>query len=184
MKRSHLFLIALMLLVVVVAVVLVVGFLGLQSSRLKPPASLDEAAPAKAKFVKGKTAFFYPADWQLKDVPLSGGLISVQVNDPDDFIVFIASSNTIAEKANVKGVLAYEKELALAGVKGKERLWEDAKADTVVFRADGFEFEKRFYRFELFTVASRKTKAERVWREILDSVQFISGEEGIEAIPQ
>lgn len=184
MKRSHLFLIGLMLLVVVVAVVIVVGFLGLQSSRLKPPTALDDVAPAKAKFVSGKTSFFYPAQWQLKELPADKGLISVQVSDPEDVIVLIASSNTISEKADVKGTLVYEKDLQLAEVKGKEYVWEDSKADTVVFRADGFEFEKRFYKFELFTVASRKTKAEQIWREVIDSVQFISTGQGIEAKPR
>lgn len=185
MKRSHLFLIVGMLLAMIIAVLAAVSFLAYRGSQIAPPPEAKEQAPARAKYTKGKVAFFYPTHWQLVDMPAQSDLITVQVFDPKENIVFVAISKSTFNESVAGGELLSEKELTLDGVKGRERIWQNDKTGVAVFRADKFEFADRFYGFELVTNVSRKTKSERLWQEIMASVKFDhSEEEGIEAMPQ
>lgn len=174
------------LVVLILIAVGVVGALFYKSAILnKKAADLGQIkTKTEAKYAKGSVTFFYPADWQANDIPAAEGMISVQVSDPKDMIVFVASSNRSYGDPAVNGDLKYDKEITLGGVKGKERLWEDAKTQIAVFRADGFRFQDRYYRFEMFSNLSRKVKAENVWRGILASTKFAETEqEKIEAKP-
>ncbi|MEK7098034.1 MAG: hypothetical protein AAB906_04255, partial [Patescibacteria group bacterium] len=101
-----------------------------------------------------------------------------------DMIVFAASSNKSYSDPSVNGEPKYNKDITLNNIAGKERLWEDAQSQAVIFRADNFFFQNRHYRFEMFSVLSRKVKAEKVWRDILASVKFAeTADEKIEAKP-
>ncbi|MBI3685144.1 hypothetical protein HY250_01950 [Candidatus Azambacteria bacterium] len=185
MKRSHLLFILTIILAVVVTTLTAMGFLLYRTSRLVPPQSFENAVLAKAKYIKGKTSFFYPAQWQLNDIPAAQDFISVQAYESVDAIVFVASSSKIFDAAKVNGKASEEKDITLDGVKGKERMWENATSGAIVFRADNLKFADRYYRFEMFADVSHKTKAERAWKDILDSVRFVRGEEGgIEAKPK
>lgn len=120
----------------------------------------------------------------MNDIPAAEGMISAQVSDPKDMIVFVASSNRSYGDPKVNGEIKYNKDITLGGVAGKERLWEDMNSQAAIFRADNFRFQDRYYRFEMFSNLSRKVKAEKVWREILDSVRFAeSNKEEIKAEP-
>ncbi|MCR4323160.1 MAG: hypothetical protein NUV61_03690 [Candidatus Azambacteria bacterium] len=140
---------------------------------------------AQVKYSKGSASFFYPASWQQNDIPASAGFISVQVFDPKDNIVLVASSGTKSDDSKVNGTLVYEKDAVVSGVSGKDRRWEDVKSQVVVFRADNLKFEGKYYRFEMFGALSRKVKMQNEWEAILKSIQFEKGsEEGITATPQ
>jgi len=183
MKKTN---IVLAVLILIVVGAIVVGALLYRNARLSKQA--DDLGKIKtkteAKYAKGSVAFFYPADWLVNDIPAAEGMISAQVSDPKDMIVFVASSNRAYGDPKVNGDLKYDKEITLAGAQGKERLWEDQKSQAVIFRADGFRFQDRYYRFEMFSNLSRKVKAENIWRDILASVKFSESEkEGIEAKP-
>ena len=175
-------------LIVVIAIIFVVIVIlaGLIIAFRKPKVSEQAriTVPPVKVFSKGQVSFSYPREWEIKDIPTIEGLISVQVFDPKENVVFVASSNNKFSDSEVKGDLRYEKELALGGVKGKERLWESKEMQSAIFRADNFEFQKRHYRFEIFSSLSRRLLAEQRWREILASVKFQeSAEEGIKAEP-
>ncbi|MBI5913309.1 hypothetical protein HY839_02610 [Candidatus Azambacteria bacterium] len=149
------------------------------------PKAGEKVVVAQAKYIKGNASFFYPAQWHENDIPASPGMISVQVVDTEDSIVFVASS---AEKLNdpkMSGTLVREESITVGGIFGKERRWENMESQTVVFRADDVRFERKYYRFEMFGTLSRKVKMESEWENILRSVQFEKGsEEGITATPQ
>ena len=184
MKKTN---IVLAVLILMAVGAIVVGALWYKNSRLSRQAvDLGQVkTKAEAKYAKGSVAFFYPADWLVNDIPAAEGMISAQVSDPKDMIVFVASSNRAYGDPKVNGDLEYDKEISLAGAQGKERLWEDQKSQTVIFRADGFRFQERYYRFEMFSNLSRKVKAENVWRGTLASVKFSESEkESIEAKPE
>lgn len=183
MKKTNVFLVVI---IVIAAVFIIAGIFLYKNKKLdKQAADLGQVkTKTEAKYAKGSVAFFYPADWQANDIPAAEGMISAQVSDPKEMIVFVASSNRAYGDPKVNGELKYDKEIALGGVKGKERLWEDAKTQVAVFRADGFRFQDRHYRFEMFSNLSRKVKAENVWRGILASVKFAETEqEKIDAKP-
>lgn len=149
-----------------------------------PLAPQEKAADVKKEYRKGGAAFFYPAGWQIHDIPAAGDFISVQVFDAQDNIVFVAGSRTARDDMKA-GKPLYEKEITLDGVKGVERQWENEKSGMITIRADNLQFAGRYYRFEMFADVSRKAKAERAWRDILDSARFVQAEsEGIEAKPQ
>lgn len=181
MKKINIILIALIVFVVIIA-----GIFLYKNKKLDKQAAVlqQKTLPTSAKYAKGSVAFFYPADWAVNDIPATEGMISVQVSDPKDVIVFVASSGRSYSDPKVNGELKYNKDITFNNVAGKERLWEDAKSQAVIFRADNFRFQDRYYRFEMFSVLSRKVKAEKVWREILASVKFAeTAEEGIKANP-
>src|SRR3972149_6110730 len=171
MKKTN---IVLAVLILMAVGAIVVGALWYKNSRLsKRAADLGQVkTKAEAKYAKGSVAFFYPADWLVNDIPAAEGMISAQVSDPKDMIVFVASSNRAYGNPKGNGYLKDDKEVTLAGTHGKERLWEDQKSQAVIFRADGFRFQERYYRFEMFSNLSRKVKAEHVWPGILASVNF------------
>lgn len=184
MKKTN---IVLAVLILIVIGAIAVGAFWYKNAKLNKQAEdLGKVkTKAEAKYTKGSVAFFYPADWQMSDIPAMEGMISAQVSDPKDMIVFVASSNRAYGDPKVNGDLKYDKEITLGGVAGKERLWEDAKTQSAIFRADGFRFQDRYYRFEMFSNLSRKVKAENVWRSILASVKFSESEkEAIEAKPE
>ena len=180
MKKTNIIIIAFIILILAfIAAGLIVAF--------RKPKVSEQARitiPPVKVFSKGQVSFSYPREWEIKDIPTIEGLISVQVFDPKENVVFVASSNNKFSDSEVKGDLRYEKELALGGVQGKERLWESKEMQSAIFRADEFEFQKRHYRFEMFSALSRRLLAEQRWREILASVKFQeSSEEGIKAEP-
>lgn len=180
MKKYNFIIIAL-----IIAVIVVIGIMVIYAFR-KPKVSEQAriTIPSVKVFSKGQVSFSYPREWELKDIPTVEGLISVQVFDPKENVVFVASSNDKFSDSEVKGDLKYEKELTLDNVKGKERAWESKETQSVIYRAGGFEFQKRHYRFEMFSSLSRKLLAEQRWREILASVNFAeSAAEGIKAEP-
>lgn len=149
------------------------------------PKGGEKAVIAQAKYIKGSTSFFYPALWQENDIPTSPGMISVQVVDPEDSIVLVVSSAEKLNDSTVNGALVREEDITVGGIAGKERRWENRESQTIVFRADDLQFEKKYYRFEMFGMLSRKVKMEREWDIIVKSVQFQKGsEEGITATPQ
>lgn len=174
------------ILIILIALILVFIVIGLIIAFRKPKVSEQAriTIPPVKVFSKGQVSFSYPREWELKDIPTVEGLISVQVFDPKENVVFVASSNDKFSDSEVKGDLKYEKELMLDNVKGKERVWESKETQSVIYRADGFEFQKRHYRFEMFSSLSRKLLAEKVWRETLASVKFAESiKEGIKAEP-
>lgn len=181
MKRSHIIVIAGFLAIVLLVVVAI--FL---SRREATPSPVAQNTPIpKVEYNKGEASFFYPGDWKLSDQPVAPGFISAAVYDPVDFMVFTATSNPKPSAYKPNGTLDYKKDMTLGGVDGTERMWEDAKTKTVTFRADGFVFQHRSYYFELFTTATRKTKAEYEWKDILSSVKFAtSTQETIQAKPK
>lgn len=149
------------------------------------PKAGEKAVVAQAKYSKGNTSFFYPALWRENDIPASSGFISVQVADPEDSIVVVASSGEKLNDYKVTGTLQREENITVGGVSGKERRWENEKSQAVVFRADDLKFEGKQYRFEMFGTLSRKVKMEHEWEGILKSVRFEKGnEKEITATPQ
>ena len=167
------------------ATVCVGVFLFYQKITLPVPIGGEKIVTAQAKYIKGGAAFFYPASWQVNDIPASQGMISVQVVDPEDSIVLVASSAEKMSDSEVNGTLVREEDITVGGITGKERRWENMKSQTVIFRADNLKFEGKQYRFEMFGAFSRKVKMEREWDAIIKSVQFEKGsEEGIIASPQ
>ena len=182
--RKTLFILIALGAILLVAVCGVVFFL---IQKITPPAPTggEKIVTAQAKYIKGGAAFFYPASWQVNDIPASPGMISVQVVDPEDSIVLVASSAEKMSDSEVNGTLVREEGITVGGIAGKERRWENMKSQTVIFRADDLKFEEKQYRFELFGAFSRKVKMERVWDAIIKSVQFEKGiKEGIIATPQ
>lgn len=150
-----------------------------------PPKTGERVIVAQAKYIKGNASFFYPAQWRENDIPASPGLISVQVVDEEDGIVFVASSAEKMSDSKVNGTLVRDESIAVGAVAGKERRWENMESQVVVFRADDLQFEGKQYRFEMFGMMSRKVKMEGYWQEMLGSVRFEKGdEEGIKASPQ
>ncbi|MEK7493575.1 MAG: hypothetical protein AAB630_00300 [Patescibacteria group bacterium] len=149
------------------------------------PQVAEKVGIAQAKYIKGSTSFFYPALWQENDIPALPGLISVQVVDPKDGIVLVASSGEKLNDSQVTGTLVREENITVGGIVGKERRWENAESQAVVFRADDLQFEGKYYRFEMFGTLSRKVKMQSAWEDMLKSVRFEKGrEEGITAKPQ
>lgn len=145
----------------------------------------EKIGTAQAKYSKGGAAFFYPASWEVNDIPASPGMISVQVIDPENGIVLVASSADTLNDSKVNGTMVREENITVGGVAGKERRWENMKSQTVIFRADNIAFEGKQYRFEMFGTLSRKVRMERAWDTIITSVRFEKGgEEGITATPQ
>ncbi|MEK7519625.1 MAG: hypothetical protein AAB581_00045 [Patescibacteria group bacterium] len=185
MERRH-FLIILIVFLAALVVAGVYAIVALNRKASVPPSALQHPGVAQqAKYAKGSIGFFYPSAWITNDIPASGDLISVQLMSPEDTIVFVASSDMKLNDYKVDGTLTSEKEVTIGGVTGKERVWENGKSQTVVFRADNLKFQDRFFRLELFTVQSRKVKAERYWRDILTTVKFSETVQGtIEANPQ
>src|SRR3989344_2977235 len=104
------------------------------------PTVSSPVPPPPQQYSKGNVSFLYPANWKTNDIPASPGLISVQVYDPEDFIVLVASSGEKLNDYKVKGTLQYEKDAQLGGIAGKERAWRDEKSQTAIFRADHFMF--------------------------------------------
>lgn len=156
-----------------------------QSVNKQAPQKQENIPPAPLTYNKGDVSFTYPGDWKTNDIPASAGMISVQVSDPKDFIVFVASSAKTFTDIKMKGKPQYQKDTELDGVKGIERLWQDDKTQTAILRADHLEFQKRFYRFEMFTNRSRQVKADRIWKDVLASVQFAtSTQDTIQAVPK
>ena len=137
MKKTNIIIIALIILI------LAAIFAGLIIAFRKPKVSEQAriTIPPVKVFSKGQVSFSYPREWELKDIPTVEGLISVQVFDPKENVVFAASSNDKFSDSEVKGDLKSEKEMTLAGIKGKERAWESKEMQSVIFRADGFEFK-------------------------------------------
>lgn len=180
MKKTNIILIAFIILILAfIATGLIIAF---RKPKINEQARIT--IPPVKVFNKGQVSFSYPREWELKDIPTAEGLISVQVFDPKENVVFVASSNDKFSDSEVKGDLKSEKEMTLAGVKGKERVWESKETQAVIYRADGFEFQKRHYRFEIFSPLSRKLLAEKFWRETLASVKFAESiKEGIKAEP-
>ena len=180
MKKTNIIIITLIIIILAfIAAGLIIAF---RKPKVSEQARIT-ISPVKV-FSKGQVSFSYPREWELKDMPTVEGLISVQVFDPKENVVFVVSSNDKFSDSEVKGDLKYEKELMLDNVEGKERAWESKETQSVIFRADGFEFQKRHYRFEMFSSLSRKLLAEKVWRETLASVKFQeSTKEGIKAEP-
>ena len=126
MKKTN---IVLAVLILMAIGAIVIGALLYRNARLSKQADdLGKVkAKAEAKYAKGSVAFFYPADWLVNDIPAAEGMISAQVSDQKDMIVFVASSNRAYGDPKVNGDLKYDKEIALAGVAGKKSLWEDKK---------------------------------------------------------
>lgn len=156
-----------------------------QGANKQAPQKQENIPPAPLIYSKGDVSFTYPGDWKTNDIPASAGMISVQLSDPKDFIVFVASSAKTFTDIKMKGKPQYRKNTELDGVKGTEQLWQDDKMQTAIFRADRLEFQKRFYRFEMFTNRSRQVKADRIWKDILTSVKFAtSTQDAIQAVPK
>ncbi len=169
--------------IIVIVILFAAHFIARRAEKPAPAAPQEKPAPQKAEYRKGGAAFSYPALWQVNDIPAVGDFISVQAFDAKDNIVFVASSQK-ARNDPKAGKPLYEKEITLDGVNGVERQWENEKSGMTVLRADNLHFAGRYYRFEMFAVISRKIKAERIWKDILDSVRFVRAEnEGIEAAP-
>ncbi len=185
MKKSYYVYIAIALIGLALTAIIAALYLNKSVKPQAPTAQQAPSAPAPRQYSKGNVSFSYPANWKTNDIPASPGLISVQVYDPDDFIVFVASSGTTLNDYKVNGELQYEKDAMIGGISGRERLWEDDKSKTAIFRADDFEFQKRFYRFEMFTSRSREVKAQKIWEDILASVKFTeSKDDAIQATPK
>jgi len=186
MRQSHsFFIIALILVVIALVIFATILYQGAKIRQL--PGESMEQAPAK--YTKGGTAFLYPASWIVNDIPASGNLISVQLTDQENGIIFIVSSNTEFNDYSASGDLQYEKDIEVDGVSGSERLWQNNEVNTAVFRADNLSFGERYYRFEMFvTKLSKKTRAEKHWKDILASIRFDELEDGteggIQAVPQ
>jgi len=156
-----------------------------QSVNKQVPQKQEKIPPAPLQYMKGDVSFMYPGDWNMDDIPATEGTISVRVMDPKDFIVFVASSHKTSTDIKMKEKPQYQKDIELGGVQGTERLWQDDEKQTVIFRADHLEFQKRFYRFEMFTNRGRQVKADRIWKDILASVKFAtSTQDAIQAVPK
>ncbi len=168
-----------------VFVILLFAVVLYQGMQRKEPQKQENIPIAPLIYNKGGVSFAYPGDWNIADIPASTDMISVQISDPHDFIVFVASSAKTYSDIKMKEKPQVQKDIELGGVKGTEKLWLDDKKQTVILRADHLEFQDRFYRFEMFTNRSRQVKAERVWKEIVDSIQFASStKDTIQATPQ
>lgn len=155
------------------------------ANKQEPQRQQKEIPPAPLAYSKGGVSFTYPGDWKTNDIPASTGMISVQLSDPKDFIVFVASSAKTFTDIKMKEKPQYQKDIELGGVKGTEQLWQDEKTQTVILRADHLEFQNRFYRFEMFTNRSRQVKADRIWKDVLASVKFAtSTQDAIQALPK
>lgn len=156
-----------------------------QDVNKQAPQKKENIPLAPLVYNKGGVSFTYPGDWEMKDIPADTGMISVQVTDPDDFIVVVASSANTFTDIKMKGKPQYQKDIELNGIKGTEQLWQDDKTQTVILRADHLKFQNRFYRFEMFTNRSRQVKADRIWKDVLASVKFAtSTQDTIQALPK
>lgn len=151
---------------------------------LRGPVRPTEPVIARAQYTKGNASFLYPAAWKQNDIPTSPGFISVQVYDPENSIVFVASSNQEENDSHVDGVLTYDADIIVGGVSGRERTWENDKTLAVVMRADKIAFNDRHYRFEMFGHLSRKVLMQNYWKDIMSSMEFAESEtEDIQAAP-
>lgn len=182
--RRTLFILIALVTVLFVAACVAVFFLYLKVAPMAPKVA-EKVVIAQAKYIKGNASFFYPAEWQENDIPAPPGFISVQVVDQKDGIVLVASSGEKLNDSQVTGTLVRDESVTVGGVIGKERRWENTESQAVVFRADGLQFEGKYYRFEMFGVLNRKVKMQSAWEDMMKSVRFEKGiEGGITASPQ
>lgn len=171
------------ILLIVAALILIGGSIAVVRY-MRGPARPAEPVIARAQYTKGNASFLYPAAWKQNDIPTSPGFISVQVYDPAEGIVFVASSSEKEDDPRVDGALTKDADITTGGVLGKERIWENDKTLAVVMRADKIAFNGRHYRFEMFGHLSRKVLMQNYWKDIMSSVQFAESEtEAIQAAP-
>lgn len=172
------------IIILIVAVMLLIGGIIVVVRYLRAPEGPREQIVARAQYAKGNASFLYPAVWRQNDIPTSPGFISVQLYDPENGVVFVASSNEKESDPLVDGTVTRDAGIVVGGISGKERAWENEKTQAVVLRADHISFAGRAYRFEMFGQLSRKVLMEKYWRDIVSSVQFAEAhEEGIIAAP-
>ena len=166
------------------AVLLLIGGVIVVVRYMRAPEVPAEPVVARAQYAKGNASFLYPAMWKQNDIPTSPGFISVQVYDPAEGIVFVASSSEKEDDPSVGGVLVKDGDITAGGVSGKERIWENDKTLAVVMRADKIVFAGRAYRFEMFGHLSRKVPMQKHWSDIMSSITFAESEtEEIQAAP-
>lgn len=168
----------------VVAVIVLVGGIIAVVRYMRAPKAPAELVVARAQYAKGNASFLYPAMWKQNDIPTSPGFISVQVYDPTEGIVFVASSSAEESDPHVDGALVKNADIAVGGISGKERIWENDKTLAVVMRTDKIMFAGRAYRFEMFGHLSRKVPMQKYWSDIMSSITFSESEsEEIQAAP-